>query len=692
MKNKMIYMFFTLQFLFILTNYQNNSHTLFSLDLSDVLKVIIILFNSLYIFFYSKNNINKKIVYLSILFLTFFAFIFDNYSVGDLLTNYYYISTFTFLLFSYYEFQIDRFKTSLLSILLLVILDIALLINNQCSITIELLIMVLLGLLFSFYNKYKKIFIPVYLLTIIVSIICNMNFVLYNSLIFSIISLLCFRNKRDLIYGSSMILLSIISLVINNLLSFSKLFHTFELFSININFTSFVIVIPFILYICYVITRCILDKKRNNRIIINLYTSIIITSLMLISINNIYNELFIIFYSLLIITLIDYLNNNSKELKDEITFFVLHLGYGGIESSTINSANELSKIYNINIVSFYKLKRNIENTIDKKVKVKYLYNGEPNKEELIDSIKNRKIIDIIKNGFKAVNILFLKQYYVSKEMYECDSKFVVSTRNEFTILLSEYGNNNAIKIAQEHMHHRDNKKYINNIKYEFNNINYLFALTESLKKDYEAFLKDNKETKVVIIPNIIYLPKKKASLKNKNLITISRLNSIKKIEDMIEIFSKINNKKSKLYIVGDGEELIKLKKLTNDYSLDERVIFTGYKTKEEMEEYILNSSIFLLTSWSEGLPMVLLESMSYGVPCIAFETKSGVKDIIDDNINGFIIKNRNKAKYVEKIDELLNNKELLNEFSKNSLEKSKKYTAKEIIKKWQGVIENEKEK
>ena len=88
--------------------------------------------------------------------------------------------------------------------------------------------------------------------------------------------------------------------------------------------------------------------------------------------------------------------------------------------------------------------------------------------------------------------------------------------------------------------------------------------------------------------------------------------------------------------------------------------------------------------------MVLLESMSYGVPCIAFRTRSGVSDIIDNNENGFIIDNRNKEKYVEKIDELLNNKKLLNEFSKNSIKKSKNFTAKDIVKKWQEVLENEK--
>ena len=660
MKYKTLFMFLILQVLLVITNYQDVNQTLLSFDLIDILKVLISTFSLVYILFSVKNNYLKKILYSSVLFLTVVIFLIKKYPTGELLTNIYYISTFSFLLFYYIKNKMDIFKISLLSNISLLVFDIVLLFNNQNGLSIELLTIILISFSFVFYNQFKKIFIPIYLLTIIVALKNDLNLVLYYSLLMSVITLISFRNKRDLIYGSIMIFVSIICLLFKNIMSLNKLFHSFDVFYLNINVTTFIIVITLVILVCYVISNYIKSNNKNVFMNILLLTAVLITALMMISLDNVYNEFIIIFYSLLIISILDINNNINKKLKKEITFFVLHLGYGGIESSTINTANELSKNYKVRIVSFYTLKRNIENTLSKDVVVKRLYKAEPNKEELIESIKNKKIIDIIKNGYKAINILFLKEYSIIKEMYNCNSLYTVSTRNEFSTLLSEYGNPNSVKIAQEHMHHRDNRKYINNIKYEFNNFDYMFALTESLKNDYEKFLKNNKKTKVLVVPNIIYLPKSKASLKSNNLITISRLNSIKKIDDMIKIFSMIKSKKSKLFIVGDGEELNKLKKTADKQEVSSRVIFTGYKTKEEMEEYIKDSCLFLLTSSSEGLPMVLLEAMSYGVPCIAFETKSGVSDIIDDGINGYIIKNRNKEKYVEKIDELMNNKELLN--------------------------------
>ena len=690
MKKRNLYMFLILQLLVIVMNYQNINTTLFNIALLDFLKIIVFLYNILYIAFISKSNSNKKCICYIFFIIIFLLFLFDKSTVNKLIENLYYCSSFSFIFFYFQNNKINKFNILFLSLGLLTLLDFILLFNNEMNnIYLQLLTIMLLSISLLLNNLYKKVTFPIYIFTIYIAMINNMFIVLYNSIIL-LFFILITNNKKDLKYNSLLLIISIIFISLKNLLSLNSLFHTFELFDFNINIMSIIVSFPLLIIICRLITNLILKKDKSLEGLILIYNSLLIVSLTLISLNNTFNELIMLYYSIIIVLFIDKVNQNNKILKKEISFFVLHLGYGGIESSTVNSANELSKYYKVRIVSFYNLKRNIEKTIDNSITIKHLYNGEPNKEELIDSIKNKKIIKIISNGFRAIKILFLKEYLNLKEMYYCNSKYVVSTRNEYTLLLNEYGNMNTIKIAQEHMHHRDNKKYINNIKYRFNNIDYLFSLTESLKSDYIKFLEKNNKTKVVVIPNIIYLPKKKSNLKNKNFITISRLNSIKKIEDMIEIFNKVKDKQTKLFIIGDGEELPKLKEIVKEMKLEERVIFTGYKTKKEMEEYILKSRLFLLTSLSEGLPMVLLEAMSYGIPCIAFRTKSGVSDIIDDNRNGFIIDNRNKEKYIEKIDELMNNKELINEFSKNSIEKAKQFTSKEIIKKWKEVLEYEK--
>lgn len=368
----------------------------------------------------------------------------------------------------------------------------------------------------------------------------------------------------------------------------------------------------------------------------------------------------------------------------KITFLLLHLGYGGVETSTINTCNSLCDDYDIELIVFYNLKKNQLSLLNPKIKVKFLYDGEPNRDEFMNDLKKFKIFSLIKEGIKGIKILYLKKHLMIKEIKNSDSKYIISTRIDYSILLNKYGSKDAVKIVQEHCHHNGVKKYINKIK-SLKNINYLFALTKSLKNDYVKFLKGS-NVNIKIVPNMVSIPEEKSNLKSKNLITISRLHPGKKIDEMIEIFSLIQNKTNKLYIVGSGSEDDLLKETAKKYNVSDRVIFTGYKSKEEMIPYIMDSSVFLMTSISEGLPMVLLEAMGYGLPCIAYNTESGVSDIIDNDVDGYIINNRNQTKYIDTINKVLSDNKELKRLSKNTADKVKKFSRDEVKKIWLKIL------
>lgn len=391
-----------------------------------------------------------------------------------------------------------------------------------------------------------------------------------------------------------------------------------------------------------------------------------------------------IYLALLLTLYFSYINKNLKEKKiksKKLTFLLLHIGYAGIETSVVNQANTLIEDYEVEIISFYKLKKNQSNRLDAKIKVKYLYEGEPNKEEFKKALKDHKYIKLFKEGLKAIDILIKKKVLVIDSIISCDSEYIISTRYEFSTLLSKYGSKNSVKIAEEHHYHNNNQKYINIIKHKYQNIDYLFALTKTLEDDYKKFLKNNKHTKVVLIPNMLYeLPVESSTLKEKNILSLGRLDYGKKNDDIIRAFSKIEDKDWKLYILGDGSEMDNLSKLVEELKLQDRVFLEGYKTKEEIKEYMLKSSIFLMASLTEGLPMVLLEAMSYGIPCIAYETASGTNDIISDSINGYVIKERNEKEYVDKINQLIKDEQLRKKLGKNAKDTSKKFSKEEIGK------------
>lgn len=378
--------------------------------------------------------------------------------------------------------------------------------------------------------------------------------------------------------------------------------------------------------------------------------------------------------------------SNLKK-KKKIKFLLLHLGYGGIETSTINTANALGGKYDVELVSLYNLKENQEYKINKNIIVKHLYDGEPNRLAFNNALANKKIINILCEGLKAIKILILKKSLIIKEIRCNDSDVIISTRMEFSILLSKYGFADTLKIAQEHTYHNNEKKYINTIKYKYANIDYLLALTNGLANDYKEFLINNDHTKVVVMPNmLIDYPKKLSKLDKKNIIYVGRLHSEKRVNELINIFSKIDNKNSKFYIVGDGKELQNLECIIKKLKLKTKVKLLGYLNNNDIEKHMLDSSVFVMASISEGLPMVLLEAMSYGLPCIAYETNSGINDIIDDNINGYIIKDRNKEEFINKLQLLLFDFNKKNNMQKRVLLKSKEFSKKNILKIWLKIL------
>lgn len=387
---------------------------------------------------------------------------------------------------------------------------------------------------------------------------------------------------------------------------------------------------------------------------------------------------------------IDTLNMEKVKKVSDVKFLALHLGYGGIESATINSANALSKNYNVEIVTFYKLKNNQDNKLNKNVKVKFLYDGEPNKKEFKDFLHNKKFIKAFKEGVKALKILFLKRNLMIKEIRNTKKGAIISTRVEISTLLSKYGNVETLNIAQEHCYHNNNKKYIRKIKEKYFGIDYLCALTSTLYNDYKKFLKLNNHTKVVLLPNMLAkLPKEHSDLSSLNLITVSRLEEGKRNNEIINNFAMIKNKKAELYIIGDGAELNNLKKQIKDLKLEKRIHMLGYLDHNNIKKYMLESSCFLMASVTEGLPMVLLETMSYGLPCIVYKTASGTGDIVKNGINGFIIDNRDSNEFIKDIDKILDDKKMRKNMGKEAFNTAKKFSNTEVVKIWKRLLNKE---
>lgn len=376
----------------------------------------------------------------------------------------------------------------------------------------------------------------------------------------------------------------------------------------------------------------------------------------------------------------------------KITILALHLGYGGVEKSIASLCNILVEKYAVEIISVYNLYEKPAFHIDKRVKITYLLEKElsPNKEELKVAIKDRNLFEIFKQATKSAKILKLKKSKMISAIKNIKSGIVISTRIEHNNLLSIYGNKKFITIAQEHTYHNNDEKYIKNLVKSCENIDYFIPVSQELTNFYLKYF-ENTKTKCMFIPHSLdYIPEEESSLQGKNIISIGRLSKEKGFTDLIDVFKLVyeQNQDWKLNIIGDGNEKNAIREKIKQYSLEESIVLHGYKDKEYISNELMKSSIYAMPSHEESFGLVLIEAQSFGVPCVAFDSAKGACEIIENEVNGYLIKNRSKEDMANKILNLIEDISLRESMGERSRQNSYKYSKQTVAKQWFEFLED----
>ena len=195
-----------------------------------------------------------------------------------------------------------------------------------------------------------------------------------------------------------------------------------------------------------------------------------------------------------------------------------------------------------------------------------------------------------------------------------------------------------------------------------------------LSKNVQKYFKDTYNRKTVYIPNGVskldkvepsIITKKHSLTKNSYILFLGRLVPEKGIHYLIEAFNKLNTDK-KLVIAGGASDtdsyFNELKELAKD---NKNIIFTGFVQGKEMEELYSNAYIYCLPSDLEGMPLSLLEAMSYGNCCVTSDIKE-LTEVIPEN--KYIFKKTNIDKLGETLQFLIDNPNVVKKYQDISQE------------------------
>lgn len=391
----------------------------------------------------------------------------------------------------------------------------------------------------------------------------------------------------------------------------------------------------------------------------------------------------------------------------KITILALHLGYGGIERCISDLSNSLSDKYEINIVSTYKI-YDMPPYEFNNIKIDYLIDTDLAlrverykahflklrfiklfKELYKDYLKKGKIIKLISDTFNSMKIVIQKKKVMIDYIKKCDSDVIISTRDIHNEWLGKYAKEGILKIGWEHNHHHNNEKYIKKIVKSVQNLDYLVLVSKDLTKFYsEKLTKTN--CKCIYIPNsLTYFPEKVSDLETQNIVSVGRLSPEKGYLDLIDVFKLVNQiyPNSILNIIGDGPDRDVLNKKIKNEKLEDVIKLHGFQNRDYINEIYKKSSVFVMSSHTESFGIVLLEAFSFGIPCVAFDSAEGANELIDDNWDGYLVKNRDKEKMAKRICELLGNINRRIIMGANGVKKANQYNIETIKEEWIKIIE-----
>lgn len=197
--------------------------------------------------------------------------------------------------------------------------------------------------------------------------------------------------------------------------------------------------------------------------------------------------------------------------------------------------------------------------------------------------------------------------------------------------------------------------------------------------------KDN----ISVIPNALTFDNEKvSSLVTNRVIAVGRYDFQKNFENLIDIWSFVypNNRDWNLTIIGDGVLREKLNEKIIGLGLENCI--TLEKPSKNMEMWYLDSSIYVMTSRYEGLPMVLLEAQSMGLPIISYTCQCGPRDVVTDGKDGYLISMGDMETFAEKLDFLMNNRDDLVRLGKEAKISSARFGEITIMHKWTLLFEN----
>jgi glycosyltransferase involved in cell wall biosynthesis len=310
----------------------------------------------------------------------------------------------------------------------------------------------------------------------------------------------------------------------------------------------------------------------------------------------------------------------------------------------------------------------------------------PPEERRLDKQASELIVDEgARKTFSALVDRFLEQQLSSEP-----AGVVVTTRPEFAVAASRWAPAGSVLLHQEHLSFvprpdhlraalRDLALGVGGVR----PIDALLALTEADHDRWRDYL-GSAEVRTGVIPNPTpFKAGPAAPLVAPVVVAAGRFTSQKGFERLVDAWIPLatSHPEWQLRIFGDGPQWDMLQDRVAKSGVGSRILLGG--VTNQLEQELEGASIYAMSSRFEGLPMVLLEALSKGVPPVSFDCPEGPRQLIDDNVNGRLVPEGDVAALTAALRDLMDDRDLRVRLGARALETSRAYDAEAVTDRWE---------
>lgn len=285
-------------------------------------------------------------------------------------------------------------------------------------------------------------------------------------------------------------------------------------------------------------------------------------------------------------------------------------------------------------------------------------------------------------AFKGNYFNFYQQ--IQSYIDEKEPDFIlIHNMGRLSLLCSALSKKNTKFISLEHVAFDSRPMWVRFLsKLCYKKIDKVVTLTHRDKLSYTSWFKN-----VSAIYNISpFLIPDKLEIRNKEIIAVGRLTYQKNFQVLLKAWQQIQSQVDdwSLKIYGTGEDFDELSTIIHNHQL-KNVELMGQAS--QIEQIYQKSSLFVMSSRFEGLPMVLIEAQTFGLPIISFDCPHGPAEVIHHQKNGLLVENQNVTALANAMLSLMQNDEQREQYSLQAFKDAERFQEYSILTMWKNLLE-----